>query len=122
MQRSLDGHATAEPHEEKIEVKRISNQTTYKSDCGKSNESSLKRHLQTNGVSACQSGSATPFQASVQKPSRPSSSSRAWHTSQPKLYQFPHSIPTLHKIIAALSEEAHQPHLVSKCIELFSVY
>lgn len=57
MQRSLDGHATAEQHEEKIEVKRISNQTTYKSDCGKSDESSLKRHLQGNGVSAYQSES-----------------------------------------------------------------
>jgi hypothetical protein len=57
MQRSLDGHATAELHEEKIEVKRISNQTTYKSDCGKSDESSLKRHLLGSGVSAYQSES-----------------------------------------------------------------
>lgn len=56
-QRSLDGHATAELHEEKIEVKSISNQTTYKSDCGKSDESSLKRDLQGNGISACQSES-----------------------------------------------------------------
>lgn len=45
-QRQMDGHQTAELHEDKVKLKSESNQTTYKSDCDKLDESSLHRCLQ----------------------------------------------------------------------------
>lgn len=59
---SMDRHRTAKLHEEKIEIKSISNQTTYKSDGGKPDESSLRRRLQGNCLSSSQNESSQPLQ------------------------------------------------------------
>lgn len=53
-QRSLNGHQTAELHEDNIELKSESNLTTYKSDYEKPDKSPLHRRLQGNGKSPCQ--------------------------------------------------------------------